>query len=278
LNHYPHHIGDFVKDTMGFSQGAIGAYRLLIDAYYANEEAPAKEEVYVIGRATTQAERKNVDKALTKFELRDGHYFHKRVEEELAAYYGRSDSARVNGKKGGRPKKPTDNRKGNPQETGAVTETGTEQITGTATHSEPSEKLASSQKPINPTPSKRFPDVRDISAEPPLAALLLLVEQDGRISLSDKGRMHLAQWVTEGLTTAQLDQAIRLARQRKPSPELIPFAYLVPIVEDVKAGRAVDPEEPRGKDAIPAALARIAARDAREADATTPPAAMAARA
>lgn len=93
MNHYPHHIGDFAKDTMGFSQGAIGAYRLLMDAYYANEEAPPIDDVYVIGRATTPAERKNVDKALTKFERRDGHYFHKRVEEELAAFRVRSKEA-----------------------------------------------------------------------------------------------------------------------------------------------------------------------------------------
>lgn len=140
MNHYPHHIGDFVKDTLGFSQGAVGAYRLLMDAYYANEEAPSVDEVYVIGRATTAAERRAVEKALTKFELRNGRFHHKRVDEELAAYYGRADSARENGKKGGRPKKkPT----GNPQIT--------EQQTGHETHNEPSKKLASSQEPNPPS-------------------------------------------------------------------------------------------------------------------------------
>lgn len=255
MNHYPHHIGDFVKDTMGFSQGAIGAYRLLMDAYYANEEAPAAEEVYVIGRATTPAERKNVDKALTRFELRDGRYFHKRVDEELTAYYGRAAVARENGKKGGR-RKPTDNRTGNPR----ITETES----GTGTHSEPSRKLASSHKPITPIQDQALSSVSN-SPGPAIAdALALILTQDGRVSLSARGSMHLSQWAGEGLTTAQLEQALRMARRRKPHPELIHLAYLVPIVEDVKAGRANDADEPRGKDAIPEALKRIAAREAED--------------
>lgn len=93
LNHYPHHLGDYAKDTLGLSMLEHGAYRLLLDAYYANEAAPAVDEVYAIARAGTPAERRAVEKVLKKFELRDGRYYHKRVEAELVAYRGRSQVA-----------------------------------------------------------------------------------------------------------------------------------------------------------------------------------------
>ena len=131
----------------------------------------------------------------------------------------------------------------------------------------PDSLIADSLNPDSrkPPQAQAATGARDTSGDQAVAALRLLVEQDGRITLPTKGRMHLGQWATEGLSPAQLGQAIRIARGRKPHPESIPFAYLVPIVEDVKAGRAIDPDEPRGKDAIPEALRRIAAYEAREA-------------
>lgn len=126
---------------MGFSQGAIGAYRLLMDAYYANEEGPAIDDVYVIGRATTPAERRNVDKALEKFERRGDRYYHKRVEEELAAFRARSKAGTESAEKRWRK-----DAKGDAKDMPIECQTLSE--------GDAAEMLASSHKPI-PSPSLR---------------------------------------------------------------------------------------------------------------------------
>jgi uncharacterized protein YdaU (DUF1376 family) len=255
VNHYPHHIGDFAKDTMGFSQGAIGAYRLLMDAYYANEEAPPAEDVYVIGRATTPTERKNVDKALTKFELRDGRYCHKRVEEELAAFRKRSEEGAEKANRRWR-KHAASNAESMP---GAMP-TACQSDAGR--HAEPhaAAMLASSHKPVKQPQEQAAPKVSPPGDSPPIAALAALcvrfrVNADGA-----KALLHLRQFVAEGVTEAQLADAILLARDRKPDPELIPLAYLAPIVADLRAGK-VRARPISQDDAIAQAMANIAAKE-----------------
>jgi uncharacterized protein YdaU (DUF1376 family) len=139
VNHYPHHLGDYATGTQGFTMLDHGAYRLLMDAYYSTEQALLAEDVYAIARAGTAAERKAVEKVLArKFDLRDGRYHHQRIEAELDAYRNRADTARENGKLGGR--KP----KAKPEPNPDVTQS----VTGSVTQTEPSGKLASNHKPI----------------------------------------------------------------------------------------------------------------------------------
>ncbi len=64
----------------------------------------------------------------------------------------------------------------------------------------------------------------------------------GRVRVDVQARMHLAQWAAEGVTCEQLAQAIAIARERKPDPELLYVRYLAPIVHDVRSGAAT----PRG--------------------------------
>lgn len=109
MNHYPHHLGDYAKDTNGLTQGQHGAYRLLIDNYYATEKPLPNdiEELYTITRATTAAEKKNTDKVLAKyFSLKADGYHKNRIDEEIALYQVAVETARANGKKGGRPRNP----------------------------------------------------------------------------------------------------------------------------------------------------------------------------
>lgn len=254
MNHYPHHIGDFAKDTLGFSQGAIGAYRLLMDAYYANEEPIAAEDVYVIGRATTAAERKNVEKALTKFELIDGRYHHKRVDEELAAYRERSATASASAKKrwckqDAKPMPP-------------------HMQTHMPTHSEGSNEtdagamLASSHKPINPIPKQaalRTPT--GVDGDAPLAALAAVCVRSRVNADGGKGLLHLRQFVADGVTEAVLADAVLVARDRKPEPEVIPIGYLAPIVADLRAGR-IRARPMTQDEVIAATIASINAKEA----------------
>lgn len=94
MNHYPHHIGDYAKDTMALTQGEHGAYRLLMDAAYATEGDIPADEVYAIAKAHCAAERKNVDRVLAKFfQLRETGWHQKRIEEEVAIYREKSQKA-----------------------------------------------------------------------------------------------------------------------------------------------------------------------------------------
>jgi uncharacterized protein YdaU (DUF1376 family) len=233
MNHYPRHVGDFVKDTLGFNQGAIGAYDLLLDAYYANEEAPAVDDVYVIGRATNAAERKNVDRALTKFELRDGRYFHKRVEEELAAFRARSKAGAENAEK--RWQK---NTKRDAKRMPAASEA---QSQGDA-----SEMLASSHKPVKPNPNHQPPPETETAPPnpPPTAGFVVKAPAErisslaalcsaSRVSNATTGSPYVQQWAADGVSDAIVRAAIDEARRVKPHPELIPVKYLVPIVSRI---------------------------------------------
>lgn len=249
MNHYPHHLGDYAKKTLGFTQGEHGAYRLLLDAYYATEKALPAEEVYTIAKATNAAERKNTDKALKKFDLRDGHYYHERAEAELAAYRVRAETARENGKQP--KKKPSDKPVGIPP--------GKPTASDERSGSEAEAKLASSQKPVNPNPDseKRFPGgegTPDSAATLGAAALERLrtplpmaetrIDSDDNTPAGTLAKVccdnairttpfHplVVEWAREGVTVQRLKAAIATARQRKGDGK-IPVAYLDPIVRD----------------------------------------------
>lgn len=257
MNHYPHHIGDFVKDTMGFSQGAIGAYRLLMDAYYANEEAPAAEDVYVIGRATTPAERKNVDRALTKFTLKDGRYCHKRVEEELAAFRARSETGGANANKRWQKNAKNDAK---PHATTMPKEMPEECQTVSEGHA--AEMLASSHKPEVQKPSeKQRYEARDIPDSAGSRGAAALEELKTKALTLDEAKIPggpqtaagvlasvlkanncrgnafhptVIEWAMLGITVDRLKAAIAKARQRpgKEHPASIDCSYLDPIVRE----------------------------------------------
>lgn len=264
MNHYPHHLGDYAKDTLGLSMLEHGAYRLLLDAYYATEEAPAAEDVYAITKAGTPAERKAVEKVLRKFELRDGRYYHKRVEEELEAYRERSkaaaDKAAKRWKKDAQPNAPAMPRH-MPQH---QPEHMPQQSPGNA-----QPILASSHKPVvNPKPpsEKRIPGgdtTPDSAATAAAAALEKLKAQHPPVSLeearipdntpaavlssvciangvSPATPFHplIVEWARTGVTPERLKGAIATARLRKPQPTKIPPAYLDTILADAGAPKA----------------------------------------
>lgn len=121
MNHYPHHIGDYAKDTMHLSPLEHGVYRLLMDAYYATEQPlPADmDSACRIARAVSRPERLAVERVLNSFFTRsEDRYRHKRIDEELAIYAEKVEKNRINGRSGGRPSKPN----GYPEETQTVSE------------------------------------------------------------------------------------------------------------------------------------------------------------
>lgn len=87
MNHYPRHIGDYLKDTSHLSLLEHGAYARLLDVYYTREgPIPADQAARLTG-ARTREERAAVDSVLAEFFVLDGdEWRQKRADEEIAAY------------------------------------------------------------------------------------------------------------------------------------------------------------------------------------------------
>jgi uncharacterized protein YdaU (DUF1376 family) len=96
LNYYEHHIGDYLKDTISLSMLEEGAYRRLIDAYYAQENPlPADvRECFRIARATTKAEKDAVKLVLGRFFVRTEDGFRQgRADKEIERFRSKSSKA-----------------------------------------------------------------------------------------------------------------------------------------------------------------------------------------
>lgn len=97
MNHYPHHIGDFMRDTAGLSMLEECAYHRLLEQYYSRElPLPLdRGEVYRLARVTSKQERQAVDYVIGRFFVQSDDGWHqKRADKELQAQRERSESAR----------------------------------------------------------------------------------------------------------------------------------------------------------------------------------------
>lgn len=111
MHKYMHHIGDFMRDTIHLNSLEECFYRRALDFYYLNEKPLPKETQVVFRRlrAITQEERDAVILVLNDFFTEEEDGFHnKRCDQEIAIYQGNSERNRINGSKGGRPKKNKD--------------------------------------------------------------------------------------------------------------------------------------------------------------------------
>jgi uncharacterized protein YdaU (DUF1376 family) len=109
MNFYKRYVGDIQRDTGHLSLAEFGAYDRLLDHYYATETAlPFDIDACCrIARAMTAPERKAVESILKQyFNLTDVGYTQGRTEKEIAEAKPAMVAARLNGAKGGRPKKP----------------------------------------------------------------------------------------------------------------------------------------------------------------------------
>lgn len=108
MNYYSHNIGDYAQATMHLSLVEDAIYSRLLRRYYA-EEQPIKDDLHQICRwvgARTEDERAAVALVLSEFfTLTDGFWCNKRADAEIAAYHVKAETAKANGKRGGRPRK-----------------------------------------------------------------------------------------------------------------------------------------------------------------------------
>jgi uncharacterized protein YdaU (DUF1376 family) len=123
LNYYRRYVGDYLKDTSRLSLLEHGAYTMLLDHYYAEEQPMPldRQEIYTMVRAMTPADKKAVDKVLARYFFREGDGYHNaRADHEIEV----SRKARDNGGKGGRPRTGRETEQETEQKTGQVTELG----------------------------------------------------------------------------------------------------------------------------------------------------------
>ncbi len=104
MHFYPHHVGDYRRDTSALSVTEHGVYRLLLDEMYATERPlPADHAALCrIVRAHTKAERDAVIAVAELFFTKDGETLrHARVEREMSAFRERSELAAEKGRRSG---------------------------------------------------------------------------------------------------------------------------------------------------------------------------------
>lgn len=236
MNHYPHHLGDYAKDTVGLTQGEHGAYRLLIDAAYATESGIPADEVYPVSKAASAIERKNTDKVLRKFfTLRDGRYHQKRIDEEIAVYRDKSAKASSSAKRRwttcGQPD---------------ADHMRPDMRTHMPTHSEGNANadakamLASNQEPES---KYRFPGDSYIT-DPPSKAVLEEKQGNtetvarivaecvrGKLENPTESNPIIARWVRSGATPTQVTNAIVEAFRSSKAPTPMTAAYVDPCLE-----------------------------------------------
>jgi uncharacterized protein YdaU (DUF1376 family) len=108
MNFYKHHIGDYAKKTADLSMIEQGAYLLMLHAYYGTEKPlPFGRDLYRICRAFGKKERQAVDKVADRFWTKtDKGFVNGRAFEEIENAAKFAETAKENGKKGGRPAKP----------------------------------------------------------------------------------------------------------------------------------------------------------------------------
>lgn len=97
MNYYDHHLGDYMRDTAHLSMLEDGAYRRLIDAYYAREKPLPSDlkDCSKLARASSKAERDAVAYVLKEFfEKTEDGYRQKRCDEVIASFYEKKRKAK----------------------------------------------------------------------------------------------------------------------------------------------------------------------------------------
>lgn len=121
MYYYSFNIGDYAKETRHLSNNEDLAYRRLLDLYYMDEK-PLQKDIDILSRAIGMRDSKEDIQYIlqTFFTLEDDGYHNKRADKEINNYHSKAETARANGKKGGRPKKTKSKPDSNPEETSLV--------------------------------------------------------------------------------------------------------------------------------------------------------------
>jgi uncharacterized protein YdaU (DUF1376 family) len=108
MNYYKRHIGDYLKDTAHLSLLEHGIYTRLMDVYYTKESAIPNDQAARLIGARTKDELAALKSILNEFfTLQNDAWVQARCEIEITHKDEKAETNRVNGLRGGRPKKET---------------------------------------------------------------------------------------------------------------------------------------------------------------------------
>lgn len=236
MNHYPHHIGDWITATAHLSEVEECIYARLIALYYSKEgPIPAAEaQACRLVRASSKEARNAVGTILREFfTLHDDGWHQKRCDQEIEAYKAKADANRVNGKKGGRPKANTKRTHSEIEPTNNPT--GFSSLTQNNLNQNQNQNQKSNAITESPTRTdgQAAPQKPESKPEnPPTKAGIWSAELNLRGVRVTPMHPTLLQWIEDGFTLPQLLDAIQDARQKKPAPEPLPANYLDPILRN----------------------------------------------
>jgi len=100
VNHYPRHVGDWLRDTAHLNEIEECVYSRMLDQYYVREHALPLDlaQVCRMIRVSSAAARKAVQQVLSEFfTLCDDGWHQKRCDKEIAAFQDRREKARLSG-------------------------------------------------------------------------------------------------------------------------------------------------------------------------------------
>jgi uncharacterized protein YdaU (DUF1376 family) len=221
LNYYRRYVGDYLRDTARLSMLEHGAYNLLLDYYYADEQPLPldKDELYLMVRAMTPSDRKAVDKVIAKFFERQADGYHqKRADHEIEV----SKKARTNGKGGGRP--PGGN--GTGSQTGLITGLETEDLTGSETEHETATITGEGGGSVHP------PTTNHLSANhhPPTAILQPTSRPRGARSRPNGEKFEPPDWVPR----QQWEAWIEARRKKRNAPTTFAMELAVAKLDELR--------------------------------------------
>jgi uncharacterized protein YdaU (DUF1376 family) len=108
MHYFSFHINDYRAATAHLSNDEDLAYRRLLDMYYDTEQPISLETQWVAKRL--RLDTQVVDAVLKDmFEQTESGWIHARCNEEIAKYHSMAEKNKLNGIKGGRPRKPSGN-------------------------------------------------------------------------------------------------------------------------------------------------------------------------
>lgn len=142
MNFYKRYMGDYGRDTAHLSLAEHGAYALLLDHYYSTEKPlPADMgALYRICRAFSKPEQAAVEAIADMFFQvgEDGLRHNDRADRQIPKDARLIETARVNGKGGGRPIVKTESKPiAEPQQNPAGIDNGTQAEPAAKTHQTP---------------------------------------------------------------------------------------------------------------------------------------------
>ena len=123
MHYYQWNIGDYRKDTQHLTPMEHYVYRELIDWYYLDERPIINDIAKITRRVRLGSEfAQTIEIILDEFfQLTENGWSHARIDGEITAYKAKAETARINGSKGGRPRKPIKTQPvnlANPEKTG----------------------------------------------------------------------------------------------------------------------------------------------------------------